>query len=768
MATDTARRPSLLPPLRTGRAKGVAGALGGIGLSVFVVAMLVGKAALPAATAPLGLLAVGALASGCAFRAARAACGGQRSAWGVLAVGLSGWVLGDAVWAAAAIAGSVGAVSGWCLGLGYALLPISGLIAAVLVPSTPGTGFGLRLLLDGVLITSSLLMIAVIAARHYDISLDMPWAMSMPFTATYFGLAVVTTVVISKSGAGQRWSPSLTATGFFLLGTGGVLYGQLARSGGDITVLPVVAWACGLYAFALAATTSHPGPAIDTVRRPAPSRLHQWLPVAPLIVATTLGSLYLWPDSDNQIAVFSIGLVMAATVVGRQLLLLDHNRRLLRATTPATGLATRRRLDEHLRNSVRRHAERASPICVVIIGLSDFAMIKSAVGPGVSEALLHEARARVLANAGPARTVARLSEDTLAIVVDDTCDAATTLATDIVAAFDEPLGLSGRPVNVHVRFGLACPAADALDPVTADGLLADALSALEGARSATSTGQSLCATDPPGHELAEPRWRGGLDRVRFIHQLRVAVDNADLTLLYQPKFDLRTQTLSGVEALLRWPHDELGVLSPADFLPLVGELGLLDAVTDIVLQRAISDAAWWSTTGPAIPVAVNMSAPTLIDPALPRRITSLLGAHHVAASTLTVEITEDLLISDLDQARSVLHRLRESGVRVAIDDFGSGYGSMTYLRVLPIDDVKIDRPFVAPIVYDVRAAAIVKAMIELAGELGIATTAEGVENQETADKLKLLGCDFVQGNFFSRPLSAEDVRATYQPQQRDR
>ena len=686
----------------------------------------------------------------------------------MLAVGLSGWVLGDTVWAVAALAGSSGDVGPWALGLGYVLLPISGLIAAVLVPSTSGAGFGVRLLLDGVLIASSLLMITVIAARHYDISLDMPWAMAMPFTAAYFALAVVTTVVVTKSGAGLRWSPSLVALGFFLLGSGGVLYGHLARTGGDITVLPVVAWACGLYAFALAAIASRPGPGIDTATNAAPSRLHQWLPVAPLIIATALGSLYLWPDSGNKTAVFTIGLVMAAAVLGRQLLLLDHNRRLLRATTHATGLATRRRLDQHLTNGIRLHAEHGAPICVVIIGLSDFAMIKAAVGPGTSEALLHEARARVLANAGPARTVARLNEDTLAIAVDDTCDAATNLASKIVDSFDEPLGLSGRHVHVHVRFGVACPSTDTHEPVTAAGLLADALLALQGARSTPSTGESHCGTDSPGHEVAERRWRGGLDRIHFIHQLRRAVDNADLTLVYQPKFDLHSRSLSGVEALLRWPHDELGVLSPADFLPLVGELGLLDAVTDIVLQRAIDDAARWSATGPAIPVAVNMSAPTLIDPSLPRRITSLLASHHVAASTLTVEITEDLLISDLDQARDVLHRLRQSGVRVAIDDFGSGYGSMTYLRVLPIDDVKIDRPFVAPIVHDVRAAAIVRAMIELARDLGIASTAEGVENQATADKLKLLGCDFVQGNYFSPPLSAEGIQATYQPQSHDR
>ena len=589
----------------------------------------------------------------------------------------------------------------------------------------------------------------------------------MPFTAAYFALAVVTTVVVAKSGAGQRWSPGLAALGFFLLGCGGVLYGQLARTGGDISVLPVAGWACGLYLFALAAITSRPCPVIDSVRHATPARLHQWVPVAPLIIATALGSLYLWPDSDNQIAVFSIGLVMAAAVVGRQLLLLDHNRRLLRATTRATGLATRRQLDHHLTNGIRLHTERGAPICVVIIGLSDFTMIKEAVGPGTSEALLHAARARVLANAGHSRTVARLSEDTLAIVVNDTCDAATSLASEIVDSFDEPLGLSGRHVHVHVRFGVACPSADAHEPGTADGLLAEALSALRGDRGNPSMGESHCGTDPPGHEVAEHRWRGGLDRIHFIHQLRRAVDNADLTLVYQPKFDLQSQTLSGVEALLRWPHDELGVLAPADFLPLVGELGLLDAVTDIVLRRAIDDAERWSATGAPIPVAVNMSAPTLIDPSLPRRITSLLADHHVAASTLTVEITEDLLISDLDQARNVLRRLRESGVRVAIDDFGSGYGSMTYLRVLPIDDVKIDRPFVAPIVHDVRAAAIVKAMIELAGDLGIATTAEGVENQATAEKLKALGCDFVQGNYFSPPLSADMIRATYQPQPHD-
>jgi diguanylate cyclase len=216
-------------------------------------------------------------------------------------------------------------------------------------------------------------------------------------------------------------------------------------------------------------------------------------------------------------------------------------------------------------------------------------------------------------------------------------------------------------------------------------------------------------------------------------------------------------SVCGAEALVRWEHPKLGLLEPRQFLPLVREHGLMDALTDVVLSRAVADASGWYEAGNPVPVAINLWARSLDEDTLPDRIMSVLDAYSMSASSLTVEITEDLVVADLLKGRAVLNRLRDFGIRVAIDDFGSGYSTLTYLRELPIDDVKLDHQLIAPIVDDGRAATIARSAIDLAKAFGITSVAEGVEDRETAIKLRELGCDAVQGNFFCHPLPACDI-----------
>jgi EAL domain-containing protein (putative c-di-GMP-specific phosphodiesterase class I) len=179
---------------------------------------------------------------------------------------------------------------------------------------------------------------------------------------------------------------------------------------------------------------------------------------------------------------------------------------------------------------------------------------------------------------------------------------------------------------------------------------------------------------------------------------------------------------------------------------------LVRSVTDLVLTRALDDAADWCARGVGVPIAVNISAPSLSDLGLPVRVEQALSSRGLSADALTVEITEDLLVDNTERARAVVEGLRSRGVRVAIDDFGSGYSALSYLRDLPIDEVKLDRQFVGPIVRDARAAAIVRAVIDLAHVLDVTTVAEGVEDGETAAALREYGCDVVQGYFYSPPV----------------
>jgi diguanylate cyclase len=264
--------------------------------------------------------------------------------------------------------------------------------------------------------------------------------------------------------------------------------------------------------------------------------------------------------------------------------------------------------------------------------------------------------------------------------------------------------------------------------------------------------------DPSQLGLA-PQARGGAARdeavaVRLLGQLRHAIDHLGLSLVYQPKFDLRDDTIVGVEALVRWPHPEHGLLGPDHFLPMVREHGLMRSLTELVFLQALDDAAYWQTRDVAVPIAVNVFAPSLGDVSLPNRIVRLLTDRGLSADALTIEITEDLLLDNMDRTRTVLDSMREHGMRVAIDDFGSGYSALRYLRDLPIDEVKLDRQFIGPILVDERAAAIVKAVIDLAHALGVTTVAEGVENAPTADKLREYGCDVAQGYYYSTPLAA--------------
>jgi EAL domain-containing protein (putative c-di-GMP-specific phosphodiesterase class I) len=245
--------------------------------------------------------------------------------------------------------------------------------------------------------------------------------------------------------------------------------------------------------------------------------------------------------------------------------------------------------------------------------------------------------------------------------------------------------------------------------------------------------------------------------VRLLGELRQAVDRRELVTVYQPKYDLRSEKIVGVEALVRWPHPDRGLLRPEQFLPLVRQHGLMRAVTERVLAQALDDAVLWHRRGARIPVCVNLFAASLADVTMAAHIVDALARHELPADSLIIEITEDLLVEDIGRARAMLATLRGHGIRVALDDFGSGYSALSYLRELPIDEVKLDKDFIAPILVDPRAAAIVRAVVDLAHALGVTTIAEGVESAETAAALRDYGCDVAQGFYYSPPITASAV-----------
>jgi len=337
----------------------------------------------------------------------------------------------------------------------------------------------------------------------------------------------------------------------------------------------------------------------------------------------------------------------------------------------------------------------------------------------------------------------------------------------VVEAFDAPFTVDGHRLLVRPSIGLAVAADDERD-VSGEDLFKRADAAMYVAKRGRTEGvheftREMAMVYPDAAGLDEgPRpggKGGGAAAVQLLGELRQAIDHHELALVYQPKFDLATSEVVGVEALLRWPHPVRGLLGPGDFLPLVRRHGLMGAVTDLVLSKALDDAAQWMAEGMPVPVAINLFAPSVADLALPARISGALAARGLASEALTVEITEDLFLSDIKRTCTVLQQLRDHGVRVAIDDFGSGYSALSYLRELPIDEVKLDRGFIAPIIWDPRAAEIVRAVVKLAQILGLTTVAEGVENAETAERLRTYKCDVAQGFHYSPALSPPALMA---------
>jgi EAL domain-containing protein (putative c-di-GMP-specific phosphodiesterase class I) len=245
------------------------------------------------------------------------------------------------------------------------------------------------------------------------------------------------------------------------------------------------------------------------------------------------------------------------------------------------------------------------------------------------------------------------------------------------------------------------------------------------------------------------------DRLETLEQLRTALDTDQLDVHYQPKLDLRSGAVIGVEALVRWNHPGRGLLFPDVFLPLAEQAGLMRRLALRVLERSLRDLSGWRAAGHDMSVAVNLSVSNLQDVALPEQVEMLLDAFAVPAEALILEITEDVLMADAARSQQVMAGLRRLGVRLSIDDYGTGYSSLSYLRALPVDELKLDRSFVSNLTSDARAAAIVRSTLQLSLDLGMTMVVEGVEDAATLAALRAWGCDFAQGYHIARPMPAD-------------
>jgi len=241
--------------------------------------------------------------------------------------------------------------------------------------------------------------------------------------------------------------------------------------------------------------------------------------------------------------------------------------------------------------------------------------------------------------------------------------------------------------------------------------------------------------------------------------LRKAVDGNELSLVFQPKAALNGGNAHYAEALVRWHHPTRGVVPPADFIPFAEQTGYIRAITQWVLNRAITQCATWRAEGLPMNMSINLSARDVMDDTLPDRVAGLLQVHGCAAQWISLEITESAILDDPGHAVENLKRLNALGCKLSIDDYGTGYSSLAYLRRLPLHELKIDKSFVMGMVRDASDNVIVRSTIDLAHNMGLVVVAEGVEDEATLERLRTLGCDMVQGFFLSRPLAADQVVA---------
>ena len=413
-----------------------------------------------------------------------------------------------------------------------------------------------------------------------------------------------------------------------------------------------------------------------------------------------------------------------------------------------TGLPNRNLLEDRLNMAVAHARRRSRLVGVLCLDLIRFKQLVDTLGHTATDELLRQIARRLIGVVRPGDTVSRQAGDTFVIVLNELVaeERASQIAGRLREAVTTPLTVAGQEVYPDASIGIAVFPRDGSD---CDTLLRHAAAAMQRARQHPRN-------EPQFYAAAMNTW--ATERLGLEGKLRRALDGRELLLHYQPQIELSTGHIVGTEALLRWRHPELGMVSPAEFIPLAEETGLILPIGDWVLRTACAQARAWRDAGlPELRMCVNLSALQFAQPDLATRVAAVLAETGLPATALELEITESVLMRDVEAAAAMIGTLNDMGVQLALDDFGTGYSSLAYLKRFRIQRLKIDRSFVRDITTDPDDAAITLAVIALAHSLRKSVIAEGVETEEQRHFLSERGCDEVQGFYFSRPLPAEEL-----------
>jgi diguanylate cyclase (GGDEF)-like protein len=410
-----------------------------------------------------------------------------------------------------------------------------------------------------------------------------------------------------------------------------------------------------------------------------------------------------------------------------------------------TGLPNRELFRDRIDQAIRASRRSGEAAVVMIMDLDHFKEINDTLGHHYGDQLLRELGPRLERAVGSDGLVARLGGDEFAVFPGERTDDPEHLHRIALALIDEvqrPFAVEQMTLQIGASLGIARFPQDGAD---SGALLRGADVAMYAAKEARA-GHRLYAAELDRHSR---------DRLTVLTDLRHALQSDEILIHYQPIVDARTGAVVGAEALARWQHPELGMIPPGSFIPVAEQTGLIGPLTWVVLEGALAQCGAWHRAGHELSIAVNLSVRNLLDQDLPKQIKQRLDRHRLPASALRVEITESMIMSDPDRSLQTVLALSALGVHVSIDDFGTGYSSLSMLKRLPVDELKIDRSFVSPMMHDESDLIIVRSTIHLGHDLGMQVIAEGVEDEGTLELLASMDCDLIQGYHVSRPLPAD-------------
>jgi diguanylate cyclase len=673
------------------------------------------------------------------------------------------------LWAGLAAAGWIGAVAALASGV-LALLPVPADVVALPMAWAPllvfpfaygglvrWNRYSTSLADPNDVLNGSAAVLAVVAlletvlgATGSDL-LELPWWRLLPLLAQDATLFVVVGTALSMVflGAMGRDPRTWLVFGGFAVPLSGAVATTIA--GAEPVLWAGAAATIGAGCLCLAALRT-PAPSTPQPADPAASTIGAFVVIAASTAILVSGTVSGSPGIGTWCA--------AAAATGSSVRLLVNVRELAQLavsrrealTDELTGLGNRRAV---LRRVEELCADR-EPVVLALLDLDKFKEVNDGLGHSAGDDLLRLVAERLQGALSPTDLAGRLGGDEFAVVArlagpGSPEDQAAAIGRVLSDQLVEPLEVGGLSLHVSCSVGLTVRVATAdgdLDaPATRSLMFRQADAAMYAAK---RSGAQVVVYDADRHGDSS-------GHLALVEEMRHGLAVGEFVLHHQPQVDIATGRTVGVEALVRWAHPTRGLLGPAEFLPLAEVHGLMGALTDTVLSQAIAQAADWRRSGHDLRVSVNLSASNLLDTALPQRVADLLATHAVPPSSIVLEVTESVLLSDPERSLAVVAALAALGTTVSIDDFGTGYASLTYLRQLPVGELKLDRSFTVDLLTDARAAAIIASTIGLAHQLGLQVVAEGVEDAATLRDLEQLGCDESQGYLHSRPLPAAEL-----------